>query len=125
MNHAASAYARVARTGLSARALEAALLSQCANRIAASLDGTDPARDLIAALDENRKLWAVFARALRGGETDVPEPDRRALGTTIDFVAARTIALLQQLPDTIDRAKVQDLVAINRTLAAGLRGEPA
>jgi flagellar protein FlaF len=125
MNQAASAYARVARTGLSARALEAAVLSQCANRLTAALDAADPVRDLIAALDENRKLWAVFARALRAGDTDLPDADRHALGTAVDFVAARTIGLLQQLPDTLDRARVQDLVVINRTIAAGLRGEAA
>lgn len=125
MHQATVSYARTSRTGLSVRALEATVLSQCANRLAASLDAAEPARELISALDENQKAWAIIARALRQGNTDLPEPERRNLSVTIDFVVSRTVQLLRVLPERIEAGKVLDLIELNRALAAGLRGEAA
>jgi flagellar biosynthesis regulator FlaF len=121
--NASHAYARTARTGLSGRALEATLLVQTANRLAKASQAPGDQAELIAALGHNQKVWAIFARALRHGDTDLPEPERERLQATVDFVALRTYDILQRLPE-FDPGKAIGLIEVNRTLAAGLAGQP-
>ncbi len=128
MTTASHAYARTARAGLTGRALEAAVLTRCADKIAQALNLADGAGDplaLTAALDVNRQAWAIFAKALRNDATDLPPDLRASVEVSIGLVFKLTIEILASLDAGIDAARARTLITVNREFAAGLRGEKA
>lgn len=126
MHSALRAYAATARTGLAGRALEAAVLTRCANdmqRASAALPDAWP--DLLDALERNRKAWKLFASEARDPETELPADIRRNLLVTAAFVFGRTAEICDLKEGAPVQALVEPLAACNRQLAAGLEGRPA
>ncbi len=126
MNAALQAYARTALTGLSGRALEAAVLARCATDLQRAAEGLpDTHFELIEALERNRKVWRLFAAEARDPDTHLPADVRGNLIVTASFVFART-ADVCELRDTERLAvMVSPLVEYNRHLVAGLEGRAA
>ena len=125
MNTALQAYARTARTGLSGRALEAAVLSRCASdlqRAAGALPESHPA--LVEALERNRQAWWIFAAQARDDGSPLPLEVRRNLLVTAAFVFARTADICAVTEFDRLGELVHPLVECNRQLAAGLEGRP-
>lgn len=119
---ARAAYAAMQVAGLSPREIEATALERCATRLAAgALALPDDPATFLAALTANQRLWSILAEQARRDDIDVPESERDTLLSLARFVFARTHALAE----TPDAGRVEPLLAINRRLAAGLRGQPA
>ena len=71
MHHAAQAYARTARSALSGRELEAAVLQRCANDLQRALQSLpDDPQPLLEALNRNSRLWGEFGDYLRYPDTE-------------------------------------------------------
>ena len=130
MNAALQAYAATARTGLTGRALEAAVLTRCATdlqRASASLSADDPDAHfaLIQALERNRQAWRIFAMQARDDDSPLPAEIRRNLLVTATFVFARTADICETTDLSTLGPLVRPLVECNRLLAAGLEGRQA
>ena len=120
MQNAASAYARVSQTALSPREAEAAVLMKAARLLQTAKDewGAEGA-GLADALGFNRKVWTVLSTAATEAGSGLPPELRRGMEHLGAFVITRTIAaLVEPAPE-----KVDPLIAINREVAAGLRGQ--
>ncbi len=115
MDLAANAYARTARTGLSGRQLEAAVLAQCAAEIRGLTALASPQLPaIVEALDRNRRLWAVFVAAANHADSGLPQAEKDSLLDLARFVFDRTWELL----GAWDSRKAMALVEINKRLAA-------
>lgn len=72
------------------------------------------------ALLYNRKLWTVLVSSITAPEHPLPAPIRQNVANLGLFVFNRTISILSNpRPE-----QLAPLIAINRELAAGLRGSP-
>ncbi|MDJ1158465.1 flagellar biosynthesis regulator FlaF [Chelatococcus sp. SYSU_G07232] len=121
MQHAATAYARVAQTTQSPRELEANILMKAATRLQAVRDDW-PARegDLDGALTYNRKLWTILVTSVTREDNPLPKPLRQNIANLGLFIFNHTLSILSEpAPE-----KLAILVNINRELAAGLRTRP-
>jgi flagellar protein FlaF len=120
MHSAAQAYARTARTGLTGRALEAALLQRLAGELerASAGDMVDPSAFTRALLD-NRRLWAMFASDATEADSVLPEKLRMDIAACTAFVLRQThLAMIDPRPST-----VAPLMNLNRTVAEGLAAQ--
>jgi flagellar protein FlaF len=121
MNHAAQAYASTARTGLSGRALEAAVLTRCATDLQRSFSFLpDDPEPFIAALERNRRAWSVITDDVIWSQPPLP-PD---VGRNIRLMAAFIFTRTAELAEAPDPARATILLEHNRTLAEGLDARP-
>jgi flagellar biosynthesis activator protein FlaF len=116
--YASKAYTRVAREVLDPRELEAALLLKSAAKLQAALDGWDqkPPPMLSDAVLYNRRLWIVFIDAVIRDDNKLPLAIRQNVLNLGVFVLAETFSLMTAPKQT----HVENLVRINRAIAAGL-----
>jgi flagellar protein FlaF len=118
------AYDQGARTSASSRALEASALSRAARLLDDCRQGwNSPERPaaLTEALRHNQRLWTLFQAELDQPDHPLPPDIRRNLLRLSAFVDRRTLEILADpRPDKLDV-----LIEINRTLAAGLQAEAA
>lgn len=123
-NNALKSYQTVENATLNGRELEASILSRSAARLSAVQENWDaPHRDefLDEALRYNQRLWTLFqAELLEEGNT-MPVEIKRNLLSLSAFVDKRTFDVMSYP----SQEKLNILIAINRNIAAGLRGEPA
>ncbi|MCU0838274.1 MAG: flagellar biosynthesis regulator FlaF [Rhodospirillales bacterium] len=120
--NAADAYARSSRTTPDQRALEADALLKAARRLEDARDGELPnhGRALDEALLYNRKLWTIFATEAADGADRLPAELRNNIANIAVFVFKRSLDLLAApAPEKIDA-----LIEINRSIAAGLLTRP-
>ncbi|MDG4575712.1 MAG: flagellar biosynthesis regulator FlaF [Defluviicoccus sp.] len=113
---AATAYMHQGAAVVDQRQLEANVLLKAANLLDAACREPQPHRPLEAALLHNRKLWTVFAAEAADGAGRLPNDLRNNIGSIAIFVFRRTLELMGR-PEP---AKVDALIEINRTIAAGL-----
>lgn len=119
---AANAYSTRNGAVVDQRRLEADALLRAASRIEDVRNGWRPARlaELDAALLNNRKLWTIFATEVTSDDSALPVELRNAIASIAVFVFKRSFeALATPSPELM-----QPLIDINRTLAAGLLGQP-
>lgn len=120
MQHATSAYARVAQASQPPRELEAMVLMKAAARLQAVRDAWDARQgELDEALSYNRKLWTILVSSATGEENPLPPPLKQNLANLGVFVFRHTIALM----GAPSPERLGILIDINRELAAGLRGQ--
>ncbi len=119
---AAAAYASSGKIAPSQRQLEAHVLLRAASRLEKIRDRWTPQldRELDDALLFNRKLWTVFAAEIADAGGRLPDDLRQGVGSLAVFVFRRTFELLAK-PEP---AKIDALIEINRSLAAGLMTRP-
>jgi flagellar biosynthesis activator protein FlaF len=119
MRSAAQAYGAIAKQVASPRELEASLLLKAASKLQAVHDRWDDSRTQLAeALLYNRKLWTIFVTSITAPEHPLPTELRQNVATLGLFVLNHTISVLSN-----PRAgRLVPLIAINREVAAGLRG---
>jgi flagellar biosynthesis activator protein FlaF len=120
MNHAARAYAKIARETAPPRELEANLLLTAAAKLQSVLDSW---RDRPTGLDEallyNRRLWTVFIDAVTREGNQLPAKARENLTRLGVWIMAETFSLMTKpKPDHL-----RSIIKINRGIAAGLRGK--
>ena len=115
---ASKAYGRVAQVVLDCRELEASLLLKAAAKLQGVLEVWDqkPPSALADALLYNRRLWIVFIDAVMRDDNKLPIATRQNVLNLGMFVMAETFSLM-----TNPKQKhVENLIRINRAIAAGL-----
>jgi flagellar protein FlaF len=119
MQHAATAYGKIATQVASPRELEATLLLKAASQLQAISDSWDGRKaDLNGALLYNRKLWTIFLTEATHKENPLPASIRQNVANLGLFVIKQTMSLMVDP----QRQPLGSLININRELAAGLLG---
>lgn len=122
-NSPLSAYASVEKTTLEGRALEAHVLTRAADKLFALRENWDtPERDhmLDEALRHNQKVWSFFQVEVSQPGNPMPDAIKSNILTLSMFIDKRTFEIMAYP----EKEKLDILIAINRNLAAGLRGDP-
>ena len=118
-NAAVDAYGQTAINGLSPREAEAAALMKSANQLqAAKEQWAQDMGDVANALYFNRQLWILLTSAVADNENPLPVDVRNNVGNLGTFVFKQTMDIEADPQAT----KLDDLISINRELAAGLQG---
>ena len=118
-NAAAQAYGQTAVNGMSPREAEASALMKSANQLqAAKEQWTEDMGDVANALYFNRQLWILLTTAIADNENELPVDVRNNVGNLGTFVFKHTM----DIESEPEAAKLDDLISINRELAAGLQG---
>lgn len=124
MLHPAKTYEKNAQEIGNPRELEAQLLMRAATKLQAVKDGTvTKMADILSAIRYNRLLWLVFAISTNSPDNPLPIEIRKNVISLAVFVMNRSIALEIATEPTPER--VDDLININRQIAAGLRTNAA
>lgn len=119
MHYASKAYAKIAKEIAGPRELEANLLLQATAKLQAVQDSwKDKRRDLDNALTYNRRLWTVFLDSMVRDDNKLPPNLRENLKTLGAFVMCETFSLMTKPK----QKHLDNLININRRIAAGLRG---
>jgi flagellar protein FlaF len=119
---AAAAYAHSSRMATDQRQIEANALLKAARQLEDVRGRWTPelSAELDGALLFNRKLWAIFAAEAADGAQRLPAALRANIANIALFVFRRTMDL-QVRPEA---PKIDALIEINRTIAAGLMTRP-
>ncbi|MBI5331295.1 MAG: flagellar biosynthesis regulator FlaF [Betaproteobacteria bacterium] len=121
--NALSAYQDIEKATLSGRELEASVLMRAALALAAvkeNWDVTNRDEQLDTALRNNQRIWTLFQSELVEPGNPLPVEIRRNILSLSIFVDRRTFEIMAKpAPEKLDI-----LIAINRNIAAGLRGSP-
>lgn len=120
MNAAASArlaYGANARTVKAPRDIEHDLLARVTGRLSRALQATGPAAypELVAALDQNRRLWTTLAIDLANVENGLPDELRAGLLGLARFILDHTVKVLA------NREDASVIIDINTAVMRGLR----
>ena len=117
--HAQTTYGHHARTLKTPRDIEYDLLARITGRIQAQLPHARGRTDaaLVAALNDNRRLWAAFAADLAHPDNDFPPDLRARLFYLAEFTAKHTAQVLS------GGATAEALAEINTAVMRGLRGQ--
>ena len=119
MSDATQAYAQTANTTASPREIEARALLKAAKQLQeVATDWTGADERLHSALLFNRKLWAIFMSAAMEDDNPQPPEIRQNIANIGIFVMKQT-SDMQVNPEL---SKLESLININRTIAAGLSG---
>lgn len=119
MNHAAKAYAKVAKETAPPRELEATLLLKAAAKLQAVHDSwPQKPPEFNDALLYNRRLWTVFLDSVNKDDNRLPKLLRNNLLQLGMFVMNETFAAMTK--PTVNQLRA--MIKVNRGLAAGLRG---
>lgn len=115
---AQSAYGAQARSVKTPRDIEHDLLARITARLRRAVDneGAGAYPELVAALDENARLWAVFASDLAGPGNAYPDDLRAGLLSLAGFTLDHTRKVLRE------KAETAPLIEINTIVLRGLRG---
>jgi flagellar biosynthesis activator protein FlaF len=120
MSYAAQAYAKTAKQVAEPRELEASLLLQAAAKLQAAKESwPDERKRLDDALLYNRRLWTVLIDSLIKDDGRLPAPLHENLKTLGAFVMCETFSLMTKP----EQKHLNNLININRRIAAGLRSK--
>jgi flagellar protein FlaF len=73
------------------------------------------------ALVYNRKLWTILVTSATNPESQLPQDIKNNVASLGVFVFKQTMAIMT----TEDSNKIDVLISINRSIAEGLRSQPA
>jgi len=120
MQNAAQAYSATAKHTIQPREREASLLIKSAAQLQNIKDQWQDNREsLHQALQYNRKLWSVFVSSVANPENPLPTPIKNNIASLGVFIFRHTVSVqARPAPE-----KLNVLIAINRDVAAGLRGQ--
>lgn len=118
---ALDAYLSVEKATLSGRELEASVLTKAADMLFQAREATEGRAERIEhAVRHNLRIWTVFQAELLDPEHAMPADLRQNLLTLTAFIDRRSLEVIADpQPEKLDI-----LIAINRNIAAGLRGDP-
>ena len=119
--HASQIYAKSAIETADRRELEASLLLRAAAQLQSVRDRWSESRSgLQEAVLYNRRLWLIFIDAVSNDQNGLPPPVRQNILNIGGFVLGEIFSLMTK-PDPVH---LENLIRINRKLAAGLSGQP-
>ena len=99
---------------------EAYYLAKCGLELSEAHKSKDD-NQMVAALDNNQKLWVMIKTLMKSKTSRLPEETRNNLIKLADYVAQNTIKLGQNL-NNIDNKMLDSFININRQIAEGLLG---
>lgn len=115
---ARTAYARPEAPQRTPRSLEYDLLAKATKRLAQASTGEAKSfPELVAALDENQRLWAVLAADVAEPENALPKNLRAQLFYLYEFTEQHSRSVRER------HASVGVLIDINTAVMRGLRGQ--
>lgn len=121
-NNPIGAYESVEKATLEGRGLEAHVLTLSATMLADLRDHWD-APDRESRLDEvlrhNQKVWSFFQAEVSQADNPMPREIKANILALSVFIDNRTFEIMAYP----EKEKLDILIAINRNLAAGLRGD--
>lgn len=119
---AAGAYGSAVKASVSPRQLEANVLLKAARQLEIVRQDWAVEREdeLESALLYNRKLWTLFASDMTDDTSELPVALRNNIANLAVFVFKRTL----ELQTIAQPEKIDALIEINRSLAAGLLAAP-
>ena len=113
-----NAYGQKAAPTRTARDTEYEVIARITHRIrSATLKGKNGFPDLVAALDENRRLWAALSEDVANPQNGLPQDLRDRLVYLARFTFGQTSKILG------GTAGVASLIDINTAVMRGLRGK--
>lgn len=112
-----AAYTRPEAPQRSPRALEYDLLARATKALSQAMRKPDGYAALIAALDNNQRLWSVLAADVAAPENGLPQKLRAQLFYLYEFTAQHSRAVRDR------KASADVLIDINTAVMRGLRGE--
>ncbi|WP_417589289.1 flagellar biosynthesis regulator FlaF [Pararhodobacter oceanensis] len=117
--HAQSAYGSTTRILKTPRDIEYDVLARITGRLQKHLpqDAKRLTPDLVAVLDENRRLWTTFATDLADKDNGFPQALRAQMFYLAEFTLQHTHKVLA------GKASADVLVEINTSVMRGLRGQ--
>lgn len=120
-NQAASAYQRMSQVAVSPRDLEATVLMKAAAQLQTLKDDWDNASFelILERLTYNRRIWTFLLAAVTEDGNPLPEAIKKNIVDLGVFILNHTLDT--QAAPAPERLTV--LIAINRNLAEGLRGQ--
>jgi flagellar protein FlaF len=119
MNYASKAYAKTATEMANPRELEARLLLTAAAKLQAVHDSwDDKAAGLNDALMYNRRLWTIFIDTVNSDANKLPKQVRDNLTRLGVFIMAETFSMMTKPKPN----HLKSMIKVNRSIAAGLRG---
>lgn len=121
-NPALEAYQSIEKSTLSGRELEANVLARAAEMLAQARNADVAQRNeqIENAVRHNLRVWTLFQAELLNPEHPMPDELRQNLLNLTAFIDKRSLELIAE-PEP---EKLDILIAINRNIAAGLRGDP-
>ena len=116
---ARSAYGAQAHSVKTPRDIEHDTLARITARLrrAAAAEGPGAFAELVEALDENARLWAIFAEDLAAPGNHYPDTLRAGLLSLAGFALQHTRKVLRK------EGEIAPLIEINTSVMRGLRGE--
>ncbi|MBY6135521.1 flagellar biosynthesis regulator FlaF [Leisingera sp. XS_AS12] len=113
---AKSAYSAAKAPTRTAKNFEYEVIARITRRmITSAQQGRDGFQDLVAALNDNRKLWSIFTADLANKGNPYPDELKLSLFELAEFTRQHTSKVLQR------KANVRPLVEINTAIMRGLR----
>ena len=113
---AKSAYSAAKAPTRTAKNFEYEVIARITRRmITSAQQGSDGFQDLVAALNDNRKLWSIFTVDLASKGNPYPDELKLSLLELAEFTRQHTSKVLQR------KANVRPLVEINTAIMRGLR----
>lgn len=119
---ALDAYQSIEKSTLTGRELEANVLTRVADMLAQARQAEESQRNELIehAVRHNMRVWTLFQAELLDPDHPLPPELRQNLLNLTAFIDKRSLELIADpMPEKLDI-----LIAINRNIAAGLRGDP-
>ena len=115
---AQNAYCQVATPTRTAKGAEYEVVARITHRIkSATHQGKAAFPELVAALDENRRLWSAFAEDVASPQNALPQDVRARIAYLAEFTFGHTGKVLA------GTANAAPLIEINTAIMRGLRGQ--
>lgn len=112
------AYRRTAAQAASPRATEHRLLSDITRELGAARDARLSGAALMASLHRNREAWSLFGTLCADANNALPQPLRAGIMSLALWVDRHTSEVMA------GRGEIDDLIAVNREIIAGLETPP-
>ena len=113
---AKSAYSAAKAPTRTARNTEYEIMARITHRmVAANVKGADGFKELVVAVNDNRRLWALFTADMAKSGNKLPESLKARLFSLAQFTREHSSKVLAR------KASVQPLVEINTAILRGLR----
>lgn len=115
LHQAKTAYGTTQKTTRTPRGLEYEAFARVTHALKAAQEKKLPFRELVAALHQNRRLWAILASDVAEDSNGLPEELRARIFYLAEFTTTHTRRVLKE------DASAEVLIDVNASIMRGLR----
>lgn len=117
LSKAQKGYSTAVRSVTTPRSVEYKVMAQITHRLrTAAQKGNDGFKELAGALNDNRRLWTIFAIDVADKNNALPDELKARILYLSEFTSQHTSKVLAR------KAGVQPLLEVNTAILRGLRG---